>query len=427
MCTVETNRVSYFHGMFDATKTLSADQILRLPLLISFIDQMGTTARDFRAFDQYCTGNTSGIQFGLAVDDNIHDLSVFQVGISFSAYCLEPQIGRMFDIIAELLQSFSFNDATRFDMLLQNYASSLSVGIANSGHIYAMQGAAGLVNEAGRLKSQLGGIEHIEFVRQLQQRSSAADIMNELAEIARILFSQGPLKCALNTSEPLRDRFLEEYTRFIGCLKTTAAAPTDDWLPSKLLPSSNVHNVMNIPVNYCAKSLPTVPYAHADYAALRVLGKVLSSKYLLPIVREQNGAYGAGAKIAKDGVFSFFSYRDPNTDKTLDTFDGSAKWIHDNWTKLDDQLLFESKLGVLQQIDDPTAPGSMGLQYFQHGIDQEMHEEHRKGVLRVSRDDLGRVTDAYLKDGAVKTVGRFVLGPANEKLTGDGQWTVKQF
>lgn len=429
MCTAETNRVSYIHGTFDVSATLTADQLLLLPLLTTVIDKMGTKENDFRTFDKICTANTAGLQFSVHIANNMSDMSRYQIGLSFASYCLEPQIGRMFDIVAELVHSFNFNDANRFDMLMKNYSSSLSVGIANSGHHYAMQGAAGLVSEAARLKARLGGIEHIEYIRELLQRHSPAELMHELAALARTIFTRGTFKCALNTSEPVYQRLLNEYERFVGILAASPMPTVGDpfWLTSKLLPASNVHTVMNVPVNYCAKSVPAAPFVHADFAALRVLGKVLTSKYLLPTVREQSGAYGAGASISRDGLFSFYSYRDPNTVITLDAFDGSAQWIQDNWSKIDEQLLFESKLGVLQQIDAPTSPGAMGLEYFLQGIDRKMHEEHRRGVLQVSREDLGRVTNTYLKEGAAKTVGRFVLGPANEKLKAADRWSVKEF
>lgn len=428
LVTVDTNNVSYIHGIFDASKLVN-DQKLLLPLLANIIDQMGTKRQDYRSFDKTATANTSGIQFGLHFANSVTDPNLYNVGLGFSSYCLEQNISKMFAILQELLQSFNFTDSQRFEMLLQNYSSALSVGIANSGHLYAMQSAAGLVNESARLKAQLGAIEHIEYIRRLMETTKPSDILQQLEALAKELFNESSLKCALNTSKPIRDKYLAEYTSFVQNIAgNVEQSRSFSWLPSKEFESSNLHNVMTIPVNYCAKAMQTVPFCHPDFAALRVLGKALSSKYLLPVVREQNGAYGAGARIAKDGLFSFFSYRDPNTRKTLDTFDSSANWVRENWAKLDEQLLFEAKLGVLQQVDEPIAPGANGLEYFKHAIDERMHNEQRNLVLNVSRDDLDRVSDKYLKDGAVKAVGRFVLGPENEALGGtDGQkWTVKQ-
>lgn len=118
-------------------------------------------------------------------------------------------------------------------------------------------------------------------------------------------------------------------------------------------------------------------------------------------------------------MFSFFSYRDPNTVKTFDIFDQSAQWIHRNFNAIDDQTLFEAKLGVLQSLDAPVEPGSKGQDVFKYGLTQEMANKVRLNVLKVSHDDLMRVTQLYLNKCDIPT-GRYVLGPKNGDLKAAG-------
>lgn len=69
--------------------------------------------------------------------------------------------------------------------------------------------------------------------------------------------------------------------------------------------------------------------------------------------------------------FNFpYSYRDPNTIKTLDIFDQSGKWITDNFQTIDDQTVFEAKLGVLKSLDYPVEAGSKGEDMFKFGLSQ---------------------------------------------------------
>jgi hypothetical protein len=42
-------------------------------------------------------------------------------------------------------------------------------------------------------------------------------------------------------------------------------------------------------------ALPTVRYTHEDSVPLRILAKLLTSKFLLSEIREKGGAYGGGA------------------------------------------------------------------------------------------------------------------------------------
>ena len=50
---------------------------------------------------------------------------------------------------------------------------------------------------------------------------------------------------------------------------------------------------------------------HEDYASMLVLTELMRFTYLIPLIREKGGAYGAGANINESGTFSFYSYRDP--------------------------------------------------------------------------------------------------------------------
>jgi Zn-dependent M16 (insulinase) family peptidase len=43
-------------------------------------------------------------------------------------------------------------------------------------------------------------------------------------------------------------------------------------------------------------------------------------------LREKGGAYGGGATLSS-GIFSFYSYRDPRSLKTLEDFSRTAQWI----------------------------------------------------------------------------------------------------
>lgn len=58
-----------------------------------------------------------------------------------------------------------------------------------------------------------------------------------------------------------------------------------------------------------------------DYGALLILGELLTFVYLLPSIREKGGAYGAGCALDESGMISFYSYRDPNVDKTYVNFE----------------------------------------------------------------------------------------------------------
>ena len=94
---------------------------------------------------------------------------------------------------------------------------------------------------------------------------------------------------------------------------------------------------------------------------------VLYVGYVLCLLREKGGAYGAGARNSA-GVFSFFSYRyehvhvctlcmvsthsvcsDPNSIDTLKSFQECIEWaVSGNFS---DDDIDEAKLGVFSQVN----------------------------------------------------------------------------
>uniref|UniRef100_A0AAG5DBF9 Presequence protease, mitochondrial n=1 Tax=Anopheles atroparvus TaxID=41427 RepID=A0AAG5DBF9_ANOAO len=422
LCAVNTNGIVYFRGILDVNG-LSTEQKMLLPLFNAIVTQFGTKGINYREFDQLVSSKTAGIGFSSHLVENIHSTEQYEFGLYFGTYALDKNVPDMFDIFRRVFNELELEDVQRFAMLLENYLSEMSVGIAQSGHMYAMQNANGLVTEAGRLRERLMGIEHLAFMKDLTQRHKADEILHKCRSITK-LFGEAGMRCALNFTQSSEEQTMRHYESFVHSVPLRSSARV--WNVSQPLGATTAcrHTVMNIPVNYCAKSILAVPYTHRDYAPLKVLAKFLSAKYLLPVVREQNGAYGAGAKITSDGLFNFYSYRDPNSRTTLDVFDGAHAWNVRTVSQLDAQTLFEAKLGVLQQLDVPIAPLERGMDLFRQGITDEVFGKHRAAVLEVSKEQLLEVNERYLKPEAVAVVGKSVLGPENKTLSKDGEsWT----
>jgi len=50
---------------------------------------------------------------------------------------------------------------------------------------------------------------------------------------------------------------------------------------------------------------------------------------LLPAIREKGGAYGAGCALDESGLISFYSYRDPQLEKTFENFEKCVQNVID--------------------------------------------------------------------------------------------------
>lgn len=132
---------------------------------------------------------------------------------------------------------------------------------------------------------------------------------------------------------------------------------------------------MPFQVSYTAMCLKTVPYTHKDGAALQILSQLLTYKYLHREIREKGGAYGGGAfHRDTDGIFGFYSYRDPNVLNTLRVVEEAGNFALNNaWTERD---LDEAKLSVFQAVDAPQSVSDEGMANFLSGITDEMRQTY---------------------------------------------------
>lgn len=241
----------------------------------------------------------------------------------------------------------------------------------------------------------------------------ALNISQEKESVVSRSFENFVLNLPENTN-PLSSELKSTY------MTAPAPAPTDA--------VNCEHHVLNVPVYYCSKAILTTPYTTEDFARLRVLAKLLTSKYLHPELREKQGAYGGGARILTDGVFSFFSYRDPRSLETLDFFDKADQWVNTNLDKLTEQDVFEAKLGVFQAVDHPVPPSQKGCEEFLKRVTPDIKQRHRASLMSVDKASLKEVAEKYLGESNILNTGKVVIGPKNEKTIvnkrSNEMWTV---
>ncbi|XP_011297414.1 presequence protease, mitochondrial [Fopius arisanus] len=413
-----TNGVLYYRGILD-TKDLSSELKELLPLFNDVVARMGTQVHDYRTFDRLCSLKSGGLGFSTHISEDKSKLNKFSEGIMMSSYCLMRNTSDMWKLWEELFNKGTLDDIKRFENLVKNSAVDLSCGIADSGHHYAMSSAAALVSSSAELKEKLAGLEFVSRMKKLSQLKDLSPVLEKIQEIRHVVMDKRRLRSAVNYSEDpdCPDVVGSLQRNFYDSLKSSELSKqiqncSDADLTGQV---SGVHHVMPYNTNYTSKAVLTVPYGHPDYPALRILGKLISSVYLLPEVREKEGAYGSGASLSTEGVFMFFSYRDPNSTKTFDTFDRTCDFLKTFDFK--DNYLNEAKLGVFQQIDAPVAPGNRGLLRFTHGITEDDVQRQRILLKAVTKDDVVKVAEKYLGEGKeTARVGRAIIGGINKEL-----------
>jgi len=415
-----TNGITYFRTI---STTTSIPYILRpyLPLFCRVLTKLGAGQFDYKELSQQIELHTGGLGVSPHISTHHTDEDSFEQGLMLSSHCLERNIPMMFYLWQEVLNNPSFFNHDRLKTLINSYANDLSSSVAQSGHLYAISAASKNLTPSSQIAELFGGLSQVNFMKLMAEKEDLDEIIQNLCKIATYMLNSNEMRCSLNTSNDLMESSLQGLEGLVSSLNVVGFDDETIFEENDFKGKSNKTFIeMDFPVNYVSKCIRTVPYSHPDNSRLQILAKILSAKYLHREIREKGGAYGGGAKMG-GGIFSFFSYRDPNTVKTLEAFNGSIDWACNGEFTNDD--IEEAKLSVFSAVDSPVAPANRGMSLFQSNLTDELRQQRRDRLFSTQKEELVDVANRYLQTDA-HIQAEVIIGPKNEILTNDNSWTI---
>ncbi|KAJ1934681.1 Mitochondrial presequence protease [Linderina macrospora] len=348
--------------------------------------------------------HTGGVSFSPFVSTDLGNLGHIEAGISFGSHCLDQHIEPMYNLVLELVRETDFDNTERLRTLLTSMSSSMFNDVASSGHAFARRLAGSTLTPEMHVIEALNGISQVKFISDLAR-------LADLSPVQQVVFNKLTMRAAITTNkgsvdenQAMLDRFIDTYPQ----LSTEDASSHS--ADSKFEPASGrFFCPLPFATNYAGKAIRTVPYSHPDSVKLQLLAKFMTPNYLHREIRERNGAYGGGATYsALQGIFGFFSYRDPSPLETVETFAKSIKWITEH--QISDRELSEAKLSVFGDLDSPLSVSEEGMTYFSTGITDDMRQERRDQFFAVTANDLKDVANKYLVPEAAQFSSLAVIG-----------------
>ncbi|KAM3075580.1 Mitochondrial presequence protease, variant 2 [Clarireedia jacksonii] len=423
-----TNGLTYFRAI-NTFENLPEELRGYIPLFTDSIMRLGTKDMTMEQLEDLMKLKTGGVSVGYHASTSPTDFRSASEGLSFSGTALDRNVPEMFELLRKLVLETNFDslDAElRIKQLLQGAADGAVNNVASSGHVYARGYAEAGLTQYGRLKEQVGGLSQVKLTTSLASRPEAqglGDVIDKLKTIQQLVFSgSSTFRTALTCGAESVSNNEAALQRFLSSL------PKSDLSSSKLpLPdfSRNTKTFFPLPyqVYYGALALPTVSYTSPAGAPLQILAQLLSHKHLHHEIREKGGAYGGGAySRGLDGIFGFYSYRDPNPQNTISIMQNAGQWaVQKKWS---DRDLEEAKISVFQSVDAPKSVSQEGMTRFVSAVSEEMVQERRERMLDVTKEQVQDVAQKYLVDALQKGKGRIAfLG--EQKPWVDGSWETR--
>lgn len=396
-----TNGLTYFRAL-NLFKNLPSELRQLTPLFCDALMRLGTRDKTIEELEDLIKLKTGGIRTSYFASTSPSSLSHYSEGLSFSGYALDHNIPAMYELIRTIVQETNFDGPeaeSRIRQLLEGEASGALNAVASSGHSFARRYAEAGLTPQGLLNEQTGGLTQVQQVARLAKPPISDDlgfIITKLKSIQKFAISNSEnfrvaLTCG-QTAVPSNEAALQSFLSKLSLADTIPQSATQSEVDTF---SSKTIFPLPYQVYYSAMALATVPYVHHDSAPLQVLSQLLTHKHLHHEIREKGGAYGGGAYARSlSGVFGYYSYRDPNPQKTVETMQSAGSWARDkNWS---DRDLEEAKLSVFQAVDAPESVSEEGMMRFLSGVDEDMEQTKREALLDVQKQDLVNVADKYL-------------------------------
>lgn len=440
---VDTNGLIYTAGLKDIS-FIPAKYWSYLPLFSSCLTNLaGTTSTSITDLEIKISKSTGGISFNVSSRTDPYDLSKAKLQFSMSGMALENDAQHIYDLWYEILHDTKFNNddeivVDKLATLIKGLAQKQIDMVTDRGHSYAGAVSNSKLTPAKHIGDMLNGMQQVEFILKLNSELESKGkaylketLLPTLSEIQSLLLKSGAFKYSLvGNSQALvaNEKLLNE---FAGKLSSTTSKKNElqefvDEYFQRLAELVYKNELIDLPtqVGYASLAKLGTSYDAKDGAALQVLSHLLTFKHLHSVIREANGAYGGGLNYdGLGGTLDFYSYRDPNPIKSVESFKNTLDICVDKIGEWDSSDLQEAKLSIFQSVDAPMNIASQGATNFYEGIDDELRQERRENFLDISIEDLKNVADKYLVKGDKQAIT--VIGN-NELLNVAQDWNVRK-
>jgi presequence protease len=387
-------------------RTLPQELLPYVSLFGRSLTEMGTETEDYVKLSQRIGRKTGGVYASTmlsSVRDQVEPSAWFIV----RGKATMAQAQELLDILHDMLLTVKLDNPERFRQIVQKVRSRSEASLVPGGSSYVAARLRAGFNQADWAEEQMGGINYLFFLRQLEKEIEQdwPAVLAQLEAVrAHLLNRQGVLANVTLDAQNWAG-FESQLQDFLTSLPA-ATLTIPGWSPTYY----RMNEGLTIPaqVNYVGKGANLYELGYRYHGSVNVITNFIRTGWLWDKVRLQGGAYGASVGFSKlSGVWTFTSYRDPNLLNTLAVYDQTADVLRT--VELSDDELTKSIIGAIGAMDAYQLPDAKGwtslVRYLLNETDA-MRQQTRDEILGTTVHDFRRFAEV-LKE--VNRQGRVVV------------------
>lgn len=421
---IDTSGILYAEILFPLD-AVPAELLPLVPLMGRSLTEMGTSKRDFVELGTLLASKTGGMDAAPLVA-TMRGTRMPVAKLCLGGKATADKADGLFSLMAEVLTDTHFDNPQRFTQMVLEERARLEQSLIPAGHGTVIARLRAAYSLAGRISEAIGGITYLEAIRALSERVVGDwDSVRADLEILRGLI--------LNRQDAVLNLTADAAT--LAAVQPCAAAlgralPTAFSVPLEREPlkaPANEALIVPAQVNYVGKGCNIYDLGYTWHGSAHVITRHLRMGWLWDQVRVQGGAYGAFCALDRmSGSLALVSYRDPNVEKTLATYDATADYLR----KLDlsDRDLTLAIVGAIGDLDTyllPDARGAASLSRHLTDDRDDLRQRMREEILGTTRRHFTEFADVMAeaaKAGTVCVLG----GSAAESAATEHGWTKKK-
>lgn len=381
---------------------LDAVPIDLLPLISLYaraLTEMGTRRRNYVDLGTRMASRTGGLGAYAHFISHVEQATPV-AHLVISGKATRDRTDDLFGLMEEILLEPSLNtdgaDMERFGQMVLEERARLEQSIVPGGHRVVSGRLSARHSAAGRLAELCSGLSYLEYVRTLSERlkNEPDAVRRDLSRLHDLLLHSEGALCNLTTDAAALSTASHRAEKLLACLPDDTPTPLSPAAWTLSNPPLREALLAPTQVNYVGMGCNLYDAGYQWHGSARVIARHLRMAWLWDQVRVQGGAYGAFCSLDRiTGAFSQVSYRDPNVEKTLAVYEGSARYLEQ--LSLSEHDLTLAVIGAIGDFDAyqlPDAKGWTSLGRRLAGLTDE--------ALQRLRDEALSATPAHFRDFA---------------------------